>query len=250
MAGKQDKETQNKCEWKNWLVEFYWLVFIIAFATVIFAAYNSFDRFLSVAVTALVFITGICWALRTTNVHQCEVAERNMQTNIYLYDDANDEMKRGYRLIIENYNDSANQYLNNAKIFSYITLYLSFSAVFLFMAEMFILIYYGCPHHWCLSQCHWAGCTSISFAILSGLFFIPAIVSFGIRLSGEGEDKYKCFRKFSACLANHTFLKEDWIFFYRGVRKPENRCEKELRNIILKEDNGWLWRLRGIDIDC
>lgn len=219
---------------------FFWLAIGTILAAAIAAAIGAiinFDRFLPIALTALVMLTGICWAVRTTNVHQYKVAERNMETYIWLYDDADSKMKRAYRRIIENYNRTSKYFLFSAKLFSYMTLYLLFSVLCLFTAEMLVLIY-NSPQDCCLSQSLWVWRTAVVFAILSGLSFAFVCVSFGMYF--DIIDKCKCtecFRKCSALLTNTTvILREDWIESYRKTGNgPElTEWEIELEDILYK----------------
>ena len=165
----------------------FWLVFVVAIVVFIAVAMllfgkflvdiGLFEKFLGVTVPVLVFVAGICWALRTANVHQYSVMERNVQTYIWLYNAADKEMKRSYKQIIKNYDTCARADLYNAKMFSYLTYYISFSAVFIFVAEIFNLIFYGISHHWCLHQYHCVRFIAIGFSILSLSFFIFASTS-------------------------------------------------------------------------
>jgi hypothetical protein len=213
---------------------FFWLVFILAALGFIVAAIPNFEKFLEVTVPALVFVTGICWALRTVNVHQYEVTERNMETYIYLYDATGSEMKEGYRRSIESCNQHAREDLPGAVIFSYMTLYISFSAIFLFAAEMVVVVYRG----YSLAQnVWWVWCI---LGILSWLFFIPALVSLGLRLLSKSRDEFKPFRRFSQWLVDKTYiLKEDWIKFYR---KEDWR---ELYRKIIEVEAGGVIEKRG-----
>lgn len=252
------KTSKNNGNWKKLIV--FYLLFSLALIVMAFAAWVIFEQFLQIAVPALVFVTGICWALRTANVHQYEMTERTMEAYIYLYNASDGKLREGYKQIIVNYNQSAKEDLPNAEMFSYMTLYVSFAAVFLFAAEIIVVIYKGYP----LSQdVRWVW---FVLAILAFLFLVLAFVSLRIRLFSNNMEKCKCFRKYSRWLANIVYILEDnWIKFYRndGWRKFYNeliewrRCgessekpnepklhkelkpgENKLNNII--QENDWI----------
>jgi hypothetical protein len=204
-------------------------------------------------------ITGFCWAVRTTNVHQYKVAEKNMETYIWLYQNASSKMKGAYRRIVENYNITSMDFLFSAKLFSYMTLYLLFSVLCLFTAQIFLLIFYQLAKYYCLSQCLyvWWG-VAVGLAVLSGFFFICACLTLYVRLRRDSDKEsefIECFNKCSTRFANITLiLKEDWIEFYRKKLEdqPPLGCytgyQQELRDIMQKYS--WFRYLPKIYIDC
>ncbi|MCJ7654384.1 MAG: hypothetical protein MUO97_03625 [Dehalococcoidia bacterium] len=263
MAGKQDKVTANKSNCKSVLAKvIFGIVLGIVFVAAIGAALVRFSQFLQFATPALVFITGISWALRTANVHQYKMTERSMEAYIWHYNHAkNDTMRKSYKRIIEHYAKEANADLPNAKLFSYITLYLFFSVLFLFATEMLNFIFYH-GHLQCLCAC-WAAAWHCNppciflllFLVLSFIFLFFAGLSLYIRLrKSEEKGKFtKCFKAFSACFANNTYvLEEDWQRFpLKEQNQSQWKCyEKELKSIIQDQKNAWLRDLLKFDKDC
>jgi len=256
--------------WGHKLKSFFRVLFIVlvvvAVAVVFLEAVASFEKFLGVAVTALVMITGISWAVRTANVGRHVTDEINMQTYIYLYDAAGSEMKEGYKRIIKNCNERSKILLEAAKLSSYMMLYLFFSALSLFISEMFVLIS-DCSVCFCM----WKG--AVFFYFLSCVALVFVCISLGVRLKIIDREEVEGFDELSVFLANHTFLPENWISFYRQKnwrqfyreirkggedeqlsRKREGLLErlskngKELEPVIRKYN--WLIDLFKTDEDC
>jgi hypothetical protein len=249
------------------------LLVLIVFSATISAVLVRFDKFLQIAFPALVFTTGISWAVRTANLGRYVVDEISMETYIYLYDDAGGEIERSYRRIIENHNERSKILLEAAKFSSYMTLYFFFSVLFLFTAEMLVLIY-NSPQHCYLSHCHCVWWTAIGFFVISLFFFFCACASLGIhgfsngnkeKCTNEGKGKLmRCFKrganKFTKCSVwlckNTVILKEDWVRFYRTEDWmqfyhdiSEGRASKELSertNKLREEFKPSEWNLESV----
>ena len=260
MAGKEVKITNKKGKSANCLCGLYLAymlaLLIIVISAVIFLLMLFVAQFPQILVPALVMIAGISWALRTANVHQYEMTERSMEAYIWLYNGASRRMQKGYLHVIKGYNDGALADLPNAKLFSYMTLYLFFGVVLLFISEVFVLLF--CHGHlqclcicWTASFCCDLPCIFLLlFLAMSCIFFASAFVTLIIRLCGNnGKEVFKCFKAFSACFAERTrILKEDWIKSYRKKpKRPLSPYEKELIYVIQKDTA--LQGLREIYVD-
>lgn len=221
MNDKHNEATSMGANSKNKLAKaIFWIVLIVIGFLIFVAALVNFDKFLKVAIPVFVFITAICWTVRTRNIHWYVAEEINMETYIVLYDVTIGETKNGYKRIIENSNErSTTSLMRDAQLSSYTTLYLFSSVAFLFVAEMFILMFYGLNYYLSPSQCDPVWFAGIVASVVSLFFSICACVSLYVHLFISNKEKCrftKFFEKVSSCFAKKVpFFSEGWKRFYR-----------------------------------
>jgi len=97
--------------------------------------------FVPVLITILALAAGSCWTIRTTNVHQRYMAERNMATYVVLHNSAGDaQTKTKYLQIVKFWAKACESYLKASAHLSFMTLYLVFSVILLFGVVLFTVL--------------------------------------------------------------------------------------------------------------
>lgn len=86
-------------------------------------------RTIQVLLTIFVMLTGICWAIRTANTYQRDVAEMNMKTSVF---------KRETTKIVESWARSYAYYLGESIRLSFMTLYLLLGTASLGILMLFL----------------------------------------------------------------------------------------------------------------